>query len=60
MAKAAALMGSSPSMTMPSSSTRMRSETLIWEKCAERGFSQKWSVRIGCVIWLRVSDGMVG
>ena len=33
MAKAAALIGSSPITTSPSSFTRMRSETQICEKC---------------------------
>src|SRR5277367_2213832 len=70
MAKAAALMGSSPTTTSPASLTRMRSETVIREKCVERGLSQKWSVRMGsrtelgmgisssCVI-LFVGDGDV-
>jgi hypothetical protein len=54
MAKAAALMGSSPMTMSPASLTRIRSETLIWEKCVERGFSQKWSVRMGSRTELRV------
>lgn len=47
MANAAPFTGSSPSTTIPSSFTRIRSETLICEKCVLRGLSQKWSVRIG-------------
>lgn len=46
MAKAAALMGWEPWTTVPDSSTRMRSETLIWEKCVERGFSPGGYVEI--------------
>lgn len=39
IAKAAALMGSLPWITVPDSFTRMRSETRIREKWRERGFS---------------------
>lgn len=39
MAKAAALMGSSPWITFPDSLTRMRSETRMREKSREWGFS---------------------
>lgn len=41
MANAAALIGSSPITTSPSSFTKIRSDTQIWEKCWERGLSQK-------------------
>lgn len=39
IAKAAALIGSLPWITVPDSFTRMRSETRIREKWRERGFS---------------------
>lgn len=39
MAKAAALMGSSPWITVPDSFTKIRSETRMREKWRERGFS---------------------
>lgn len=39
IANAAALMGSSPTTILPSSSTKIKSDTEIWEKCFDRGFN---------------------